>query len=116
MTSAFFGLNSANAENRFDSIPEGIETVISDSELGSLEAISAVNARMEAADPAVRAEDLAGLGIMVSDSALDEGALQSWFDASFGEGRELPAAETLISDSAIDAEAAIQAVMKAIER
>ena len=53
---------------------------------------------------------------MVSDSALDEGALQSWFDASFGEGRELPAAETLISDSAIDAEAAIQAVMKAIER
>ena len=107
MTSAFFGLNSANAENRYDSIPEG---------LGSLEAISAVNARMEAADPAVRAEDLAGLGIMVSDSALDEGALQSWFDASFGEGRELPAAETLISDSAIDAEAAIQAVMKAIER
>ena len=116
MTSAFFGLNSANAENRYDSIPEGIETVISDSELGSLEAISAVNARMEAADPAVRAEDLAGLGIKVSDSALDEGALQSWFDASFGEGRELPAAETLISDSAIDAEAAIQAVMKAIER
>ena len=50
MTSAFFGLNSANAENRHDSIPEGIETVISDSELGSLEAISAVNARMEAAD------------------------------------------------------------------